>query len=291
MTVPQPYHPLHLDRSRFMLAMVQMRVDPAQPESNLNRAMARIAQAAAAGAEVVVLPEALNVGWTDTSAIQLADAIPDGKSYQSLRTAAAEYRVHVCAGLIERHQNQLFNSAVLIDPEGKLLLHHRKLNELEIVHDLYSPGRTLRVAETSFGTFGVMICSDAFAQSQAVSRTLAYLGADLILSPCSWAVPADHDNRVEPYGGLWREHYCPVARDYHLWIVGVSNVGWIRTGAWEGRKCIGCSLAIDPDGNAALTGPYGADAEVILYQEIEVQPRPTWGEGWRRFWPPEDVDA
>ena len=94
------------------------------------------------------------------------------------------------------------------------------------------------------------------------------MGADLILSPCAWAVPADHDNRKEPYGQLWRDNYGPVARDFRLWIAGASNVGWITAGPWQGRKCIGCSLVVDPSGKPVLEGPYGPDAETILNVDI-----------------------
>ncbi len=113
-------------------------------------------------------------------------------------------------------------------PQGQILLHHRKINELEIAHSLYAPGRQLAVAATPLAHFGVMICADAFAQGQVLSRALGYLGADVILSPCAWAVPPDHDPLQEPYGDLWRQCYRPVARDFRLWIAGASQVGRIE---------------------------------------------------------------
>jgi hypothetical protein len=48
----------------------------------------------------------------------------------------------------------------------------------------------------------------------------------------------------------------------------VSNVGPITAGPWQGRKCIGNSLLIGPDGNAVLTGPHGESAETILFADI-----------------------
>jgi len=129
-----------------------------------------------------------------------------------------------------------------------------------------------------------MICADAFARGQIVSRTLGLMGAQMILSPCAWAVPADHDNTREPYGQLWRDHYEPVARDFRLWIAGVSNVGPIRSGPWIGRKCIGCSLLVGPDGKEVLQGPYGVDAETILFAEIKLEPRRARGDGWETVW-------
>ncbi len=270
----------------FRLALAQMRVEGGRPGDNLPRAVRRIEEAAAAGARVVVLPEALDLGWTHPSARTQAASIPEGEPCRVLREAARRKGVFVCAGLTERAGGAVFNSAVLIDPGGTVALCHRKLNELEIGHECYGQGDRLAVARTGLGTIGVMICADAFARGQVISRTLALMGADVILSPCAWAVPADHDNAREPYGQLWLDNYCPVARDFRLWIVGVSNVGGITAGPWQGRQCIGCSLVVNPDGAAVLRGPYGVEAEALLYADITVQPRPARGDAWERYWMP-----
>ena len=140
----------------------------------------------------------------------------------------------------------------------------------------------MQVAHTTLGTFGVMICADAFARDQMIGRMLGLMGADIILSPCAWAVPADHDNSREPYGQLWRDNYGPVARDFRIWIAGVSNVGWLDDGPWRGRKCIGCSLVVGPDGQEVSSGPYGVDAETILYAEVKLEPRPARGDAWQK---------
>lgn len=268
----------------FKLALVQMRVEAGAKAANLRRAEVLVGQAAREGARVVLLPEALPLGWTHPSARTDADAIPEGEACARLRAAARSHGVYLCAGLVERADERLFNAAVLLDPRGEVLLRYRKMNELEIAHDLYAPGDQLQVARTPLGTFGVMICADAFARGQVISRTLGLMGADIILSPCAWAVPADHDQRKEPYGRLWRDNYGPVARDFRLWIAGASNVGWITAGPWQGRQCIGCSLVVDPAGNPVLEGPYGPDAEAILTLDVELQPRPAQGAGWERLW-------
>ncbi len=268
----------------FKLALVQMRVAGGAKRENLARAVAAITTAARAGAAVALLPEAMSLGWTHPSASAEADAIPEGQTATVLREAARRERVYVCAGLVERAGDQVFNSAILIDPAGEILLIHRKLNELEIGHEFYALGDRLQVVATPLGRFGVMICADAFVRGQVISRTLGYMGAQVILSPSSWAVPAEHDNEREPYGQLWRDNYAPVARDFRLWIAGVSNVGWLEAGPWRGRKCIGCSLVVGPDGEPAAVGPYGVDAETILYLDVEPVERSARGEGWEKRW-------
>ena len=264
--------------------MLQMRVEPGQRRANLAHATDWIGRAAGAGASVVLLPEAMTLGWTHPSARTEAEAIPDGPSCSVLGEAARQHGVYLCAGLIEQAEGRVFNSAVLLDPSGRVVLLHRKLNELEIGHDLYAQGDRLGVVTTPLGTLGLMLCADAFARGQVVSRTLGLMGADVILSPSAWAVPADHDNQAAPYGQLWRDNYGPVAREFRLWIAGVSNVGWIRGGPWDGRKCIGCSLLVGPTGEPVVMGPYGDAAEAILQADVTPWPRPARGEGWERFW-------
>jgi len=270
--------------NHFKLAMAQMRVDGGQKRANLARAIRCIGEAANGGAAVVLLPEALSLGWTHRSARTGADAVPDGESCKALRDSAKAHRVFVCAGLVERAGDRIFNSAVLIDPAGEVILHHRKINELEIARELYAPGDRLAVVDTPLGCIGVMICADAFVPGQVISRALGLMGANLILSPCAWAVPSDHDNARDPYGQLWRDSYGPVARDFKMWIAGASSVGPITDGPWQGRKCIGCSLLVGPRGEPMLQGPYGEGAEVILYAEIELKLPPSRGDGGEKIW-------
>ncbi|MDA0347653.1 MAG: carbon-nitrogen hydrolase family protein [Verrucomicrobia bacterium] len=264
----------------FKLAMVQMLVKGGEKSANIAHAIELIKEASTHGAEVVLLPECLDLGWTHPSALKLAEPIPEGGPCRALSQAAKDNGVYVCAGITEQAGERTYNAAVIIDKEGEVLLKHRKLNELEIGHPYYDQGDRLNVVETEFGTLGLMICADGFANDQVLARSLCYMGADVILSPCAWARPADHDNDVDPYGGVWRASYIPVAKKFSTAIFGASNVGWISDGPWKGRKCVGCSLAIDADGTEILQGPYGPDAECILYIDVNPLPRLARGTDW-----------
>ena len=93
------------------------------------------------------------------------------------------------------------------------------------------------------------------------------MGARFLLSPCAWAVEPDHDNELNPYGQEWIDPYTKLAKTYQLTVVGVSNVGKVVGGEWDGWKCIGCSVAIGPDGEVLVQGPYGEEAEELLIFE------------------------
>jgi predicted amidohydrolase len=124
-----------------------------------------------------------------------------------------------------------------------------------------------------------MICADGFAPGQVVSRSLGLMGAQIILSPCAWAVPPDHDNVKEHYGELWLDNYGPDAREFKMWIAATSNVGVISQGEWSGHKCIGCSLVMNPEGTPALRGPYGVDAAALLIVEVGLKSPPFRSDG------------
>jgi predicted amidohydrolase len=262
----------------FQIGMAQILVEGGRPECNLDRAVRAIGEAAVRGCRLVVLPECLDVGWTDPSARDLARPIP-GSYSRSLSRAARQHRIFVAAGLVERSNSRLFNAAVLIDPEGRILLHHRKINELDIALDLYTIGDRLGVVETELGTLGLATCADLFGSSLAIGHVLARMGAQVVLSPSAWAVDADHDNEREPYGRLWVDSYTDLARLYDLTVVGVSNVGRLTAGPWEGRRLIGCSLAVGPSGAVLARGPYGEHAEALVV--VDVEPRPPIGRGTR----------
>jgi len=264
----------------FRLALAQMLVVGGDPERNLARAEEMIAEAARNGADLVLLPETMDIGWTTPTARALARPIPAGEPCTRLQAAARRHRIHVCAGLTERDGEQVFNSAVLIDREGVTRAVHRKINELAIAHALYDQGDRLGVVRTELGVLGMMICADALADRGTVARALCSMGAEVILSPCSWAVPPHHDAVRAPYGDLWRHAYRPVATTHSVWIAAASNVGVVTGGPWDGHDCIGSSLLLDGQGNEILTGPYGVAAEALLYADVETRGRPTRETGW-----------
>jgi predicted amidohydrolase len=275
-------------RPSFKLAIAQMLVKGGALEANLEHAAEMISEAAENGAQMVLLPEAMDLGWTDPSALTMAEPVPGGKSAQMLSTMAKKHQIYVCSGLTEKDGETVYNSAVLIDPSGQVILLHRKINELDIGHPYYALGQDLRVVQTNLGSIGVMICADASTGNGEIPRTLSYMGADVILSPSAWAVPDDHNNIKEPYGDMWRDIYKSVTKDFRVWIASCSNVGWMSGGPWKGWRTIGCSMVIGPGGTEVLNAPYGVNADTILYVDIKPETRPGQGTTWHDYWKKQD---
>jgi predicted amidohydrolase len=243
--------------------MGQMLVRTGAVAENLALARDCVARARGEGCAVVVLPECLDLGWTHPDAPRLAQPIP-GPSSDALGEAARASGLWVVAGLTERDGERTFNTAVLLDDQGRLRLKHRKINELDIAWHLYSRGTGLEVTDTPFGRVGIPICADNSTASTELGLALGRMGARLLLSPCAWAVKPDHDNAKEPYGrDLWDVAYRLFAEKQKMATVAVSNVGRMEAGPWTGRYCIGSSLAVGSDGTVLARLPYGVEAEAF----------------------------
>ncbi len=107
-------------RKPFKLALAQMIVVGGDREANLKHAGEMIQEASDQGAQFILLPEAMDLGWTDPSALTEAEPVPGGKTARFLSEMAKKYNVFICSGLIERDGKVVYNSAVIINPEISL---------------------------------------------------------------------------------------------------------------------------------------------------------------------------
>ncbi|MCP4312769.1 MAG: DUF4185 domain-containing protein [Bacteroidetes bacterium] len=264
----------------FRLAMIQMRVEGGNREANLIKAKEMIAEAADKGADIILLPEAMDLGWAHPSALTDAAPVPDGPTSTMLIESARNHKVYICSGLVEKAEEDIYNAALLISPEGEILNHHRKINILDIAQQYYGQGRGLKVVDTRFGSIGLMICADGFAHQRVITQSLCYMGADLILSPTAWALPPELCHDEELATGIWFEHYAPVAGKFNVHIAGCSNVGELSDGPWKGYSAIGNSMLIGPEGQILAGNCFGVDAETIIYNDVLIRPRPVRGTDW-----------
>jgi len=147
-----------------------------------------IAQAAEKKADLIVLPEtltALRESWNYEAA---AESIP-GPSTDYFGQLAREHDLYIVAGLVERDRHLLYNVAVLIGPDGKVVGKYRKVCLPRGEHDAgIQPGREFPVFETRFGKVGMMVCYDGFFPEPA--RELTKNGAEVIAFPVAGCNPA-----------------------------------------------------------------------------------------------------
>jgi len=145
-----------------------------------------LAEAARAGAELLVLPECAHPAYylESPERYRAADVLPSGAVLERLGRLAAAARLHLCCGLAEEREGRLFNSAALFDPAGRLIGVARKSFLWDCDHRWFTPGKAIRVFETALGRVGVMICADA--RVPEIAATLARRGAQLVAMPTAW---------------------------------------------------------------------------------------------------------
>jgi nitrilase len=255
-------------------------------EATLDKLATVAAEAAAQGAELVVLPETFVpvypssawakalAGWAEPGAKEAfallareSVAVP-GPACDRLGEIAREHGIWLVTGVNEvdpERPGTIYNSLLYHDPEGALALHHRKLvptNHERLVWG-QGDGRGLRAIETPLGRLGGLICWENY---MPLARFSLY------------------DSGIEVYiastaddGDTWQATLVHIAREARSYVVSPSHFQRAQAypadfplrGHLEGRDLLGRggSAILGPDGSY-LAGPV-YDEEAILYAELD----------------------
>ncbi|RPJ58320.1 MAG: hypothetical protein EHM23_17950 [Acidobacteria bacterium] len=150
-------------------------------EGSLKAFLDVLDQAGALKPDIVCLGEGITVVGHGGSYADVAETIP-GPTTERLGQKAAQYRMYIAAGLYEREGHAIYNTAVLIDRQGKVAGKYRKVYlPREEVEGGLTPGTGFPVFDTDFGRLGIMICWDVEYTDPA--RALAAQGAEIVLLP------------------------------------------------------------------------------------------------------------
>jgi len=167
---------------RVRLAAVHFRPQGGKtPEGNLRLFAKYIAEAAKQRAELVCLPECITLYGTGLRYVDVAEPIP-GPSTRYLGKLAKKHDLYIVAGLMEREGHLIYNTAVLIGPDGSLVGKYRKVClPREEIEGGVAPGHDYPVFQTRFGKVAMMICWDVHFPE--VARRLSNRGAEIIALP------------------------------------------------------------------------------------------------------------
>ncbi len=244
--------------------MAQLLVEGGEPERNFMRAEKLISEASENNCDMVLLPETIDFAWTHPSSKRESKPIPG--PYSDLFSGfAAKYNLYVCVGLTEKRKDKNYNTALLFNRKGDIILKYSKIHLLEVEHDYYEVGKSLNVVETEFGNIGVNICADNYPMGLSIGHTLAQMGAQIILSPSSWTVDYSITEELDPYKDKWERPLSTLAGLYDILIVSTTSVGYIVGGPYEGKKMAGCSLAANKSGiiSKGLFNEFAGELKVL----------------------------
>ncbi len=256
------------------------------PEENLQKAIGKIRDAAAQGAQVVCLQELFRSQYfcreENAELFNLAEAIP-GPSTDAIGKVAREAKVSVVASLFERRAAGLYhNTAAILGADGALKGIYRKMHipddPLYFEKFYFTPGDTgFLNFDTEAGRIGVLVCWDQWYPEGA--RLTALQGANVLFYPTAigW-----HPHEKAQYGeaqlDAWRTIQRAHAIANGIYVAAVNRIGFEGTPD-SGLEFWGNSFVADPFGQVIAQA--SADREEILVVEID----PARQEEVRRNWP------
>ena len=242
------------------VAVVQMDPQLGACEQNLAHVSALFERALAQGVQLTVFPECATTGYGFAdlaSAREVAETVP-GPTTAALTTLCRDYRSngggpYVVIGLLEKTGDPdiIYNSAVLVGPEGVIGLYRKAHLPLLGVDRFTTPGDTgFLVWETEIGRIGINICYDLrFPEGM---RALALEGADIIALPTNWP---DGSQNAPQFVTRTR------ALENRVFVLACNRCGE-ESGFWF----FGHSQITDPRGNVLSEAGTG---EEICYADIE----------------------
>ncbi len=254
------------------------------PAENLSKAIAKIREAAAKGAQIVCLQELFtSLYFCDVEEYEnfkLAEPVP-GPSTDALSTLAKELGVVIIASLFEKRTQGIYhNTTAVLDADGQYLGKYRKMH---IPDDpayyekfYFTPGDLgYKVFKTKFATIGILICWDQWYPE--ASRITALMGAEVLFYPTAigWATSQDEETNNEQFGAwqtIQRSH--AVANGLH--VVSVNRVGFEQNGV---MKFWGGSFIANPLGRILYQGSH--DKEEVNVLEIDLSKT----DHYRTHWP------
>ena len=259
--VDDPIHP-----TRVTVGCANFAAVPRDKAATVAKIVAVMGEAADRGCDLVVFPElALNT-WGECPdcaaahapcAWHLAEAeLVPGPATEALAAEASRLDVHVIVGLEERDPHDpgtIYNSAVLIAPEGILGTYRKVHLGIPLETDRFSPGDDLPVFETRLGPIGIQICYD-FYNNPEQSRILALKGARLLVNPTGRGdLPRAREN-LEAMT-LVR------AQENLVFAASANRVGDTHGSSWAGGSVIG---GPEFPGFGRALARAGADEELIV---------------------------
>lgn len=255
--------------SQDPLSVVATQIDCAvgDIEQNCETIVASIADAAAKGCDLLVLPEMVDTGY-DMSAIRNHAGTWEGPLMSRLREAAREAGIHVICGVSERIQepagpNQadtkcIYNAAVVLSPGGQIAGRYHKTHLFSLVKEdeHLAPGEFLTIVPIGGFQVGIIICYDI--RFPELARSLALEGMDALVVISAW-----------PAARIAHLKALTVARaiENQVYVVLANRIGTDDSLAFGG-----CSRIVAPDGailcEAGETGAESIsaliDAEVLI---------------------------
>ncbi|RQS01987.1 MULTISPECIES: carbon-nitrogen hydrolase family protein [unclassified Burkholderia] len=191
----------------------------------------------AGGTKLIVFPETTLSGFpTRDNVAEVAQTL-DGPGLSAVRDAARQKGVAVAVGLAERDGNRFYNTTVLVDEQGDIVLRYRKTHLWASDVGVFTPGDRFATCIWNGLTVGLLICYDI--EFPETARAVGALDADLLIVT---------NGNMDPFGPVHRRAIAARAMENQMFAVMVN-----RCGAGDDNLTFaGLSALVDPFGETAL---------------------------------------
>jgi predicted amidohydrolase len=247
---------------RIRVACVQM-TSRADKAANLETAERLVAQAAATGADLVVLPEKWN-GIGDAAFYHdTAEPLDGGESVAAMSAWARTHGITLVGGSIvelREGREKRSNTSLVFDSDGELVATYRKIHlfDVEVGGVVYreseseEPGDEAVVADVEDWKLGLSVCYDV--RFPELYRILALDGAQLVTVPAHFTTPTGKDH--------WHVLLRARAIENQMYVVAAAQIGETL----PGKPAYGRSLIVDPWG---LVLAQAADEQTVISAELD----------------------
>ncbi|MBN1260575.1 MAG: carbon-nitrogen hydrolase family protein [Anaerolineae bacterium] len=238
------------------IAVVQMAPELGKMEANLARMADWVRQIATSQpVDIIVFPELIVTGFEGGQRFaQMAQRVP-GAVTNILGQHANEFGVYILVGMAvkEKVETVLYNSAVLIGPDGAPAGDYRKLHLQAEERLVFRPGYKLGPIETEVGIIGVMLGWDlAFPE---VARSLVLDGAEAILVPAAWEARA---------AAMWQTLLVARAYENDVFIAAANRIGEEPSYTFAGQSAI-----LAPSGEVLAALEAGEEGYAVVRLDLD----------------------
>ena len=248
------------DRIRVACVQLTSRDDKSE---NLERAERLVAQGAASGADVVLLPEKWNAIGSAETLREAAETLESGESVEAMRGWARTHGITLVGGSItERREGRekLSNTSLVFDPDGELVALYRKIHLFDVdvgghryrESEAEEPGEEPVVARLEGWPIGLTVCYDL--RFPELYRILALEGAELVTVPAHFTLYTGKDH--------WHVLLRARAIENQNYVAAAAQIGETI----PGKPSYGRSLVVDPWGTVVAQAP---DEQTVIVAELD----------------------
>ncbi len=238
--------------TKLTIALAQIDLVLGKPPQNFAAACAKITEAKARHADIVVLPELWSTAYDLENAATHADAIEAGM-FTAIANLARELEITIVGSLLEVRDGKFYNTATFFDTRGYRVGTYSKLHLVPMLdeHLYLTGGNEARAFDAPFGKFALGVCYDL--RFPELWRHYALDGAVIAFVPAEWPL-----KRI----AHWRTLLPARAIENQMFMVGCNRVGTSK-----GETFGGHSMIASPWGEVMIEGD---DHEALLVAEIDL---------------------